>query len=89
MKAFIKIGAAFGVFALSACNQSPREEAAENVEANFDMQAENLEAAADNSGTEAGADTLQNQADALRNEGENVATDLTTNDADTNLANGM
>jgi hypothetical protein len=46
----------------SACQESPREEAAENVEANFEMSADNLDAAADNASTEAGSDALENKA---------------------------
>lgn len=39
---------AAGLVVLSACSQSPREEAAENVEANADAMAENIEDAAGN-----------------------------------------
>jgi outer membrane PBP1 activator LpoA protein len=74
--------------ALAACSQSPQEQAADNIQANAEMMADNLEAAADNA-TGATADALSNQADATRAMGDNMAEDLTTNDADTNLSNGM
>ena len=51
--------------------------------------ADNLEEAADNAGTDAAEASLENQADAVRATGENMAEDLVTNDADTNLSNGM
>ena len=89
MKTIVTSAAAAGLLSLSACNQNATEQAAENLEANADMQAENLEAAAENASTEAGESALENQADATREAAENKATDLTTNDADTNLANGM
>ena len=78
-----------GVAALAACNNSAQEQAADNLEANAEMTADNLEAMADNAGTDAGADALENQADATRDAADNKAEDLRTNDADTNLANGM
>ncbi len=52
---------AIGLVALSGCNQSPREESAETVEANADARAENIEEAA------------ENQADLVRNLGEESA----------------
>jgi hypothetical protein len=88
MKKLLLIAAAAPLFALAACNSSPAEQAADNVEANAEATADNLEAAADNS-SEAGAAALENQADAVRNEGDAKAEDLRTNDPDTNLANGM
>jgi hypothetical protein len=89
MKVFLTIGAAVGLCALGACNQSPREEAADNIEANAEMQADNLEEAADNATTESGEDALENQADATREAGDNAAKDMRTHDADTNTANGI
>ncbi len=89
MKTVVTIAAAVGLCALSACNQSPAENAAENIEANAEMQADNLEEAADNATTEGGESALENQADATREAADNAAEDLTTNDPDTNLANGM
>jgi hypothetical protein len=89
MKAFLTIGAAVGLFALSACNQSPREQAADSIEANAEMQADNLEEAADDATTESREDALENQADATREAGENAAKDMRTHDADTNTANGI
>ena len=89
MKKMFVLGAAAGLAALSACNSSPREQAADNIEANAESVADNLEEAADNAATPAEADSLENQADATRNIGDAKAEDMRTNDADTNLANGM
>ena len=88
MKKIFVLTAAAGLAALGACNNSPKEQAAENIEMNAEATAENLEAAAENMGG-AGASALENQADAVRATGENQAEDLMTNDADTNLSNGM
>jgi ABC-type transporter MlaC component len=78
---------AFGVAALAACNQSPQEQAADNIEANAENVADTIEANA-----EAVTDNMQanaeNAADTVRAEGENAA-DATRNgaDADGNSAN--
>lgn len=88
MKKIFVLTAAAGLAALSACNNSPQEQAADNIEANAEAVADNLEDAADNM-TGAGAAAMENQADAVRATGENQAEDLMTNDADTNLSNGM
>ncbi len=89
MKIISTVAMSFALCALGACNSSPKEEAADNIEANAEMTADNLEEAADNATTEGGEAMLENQADATRAAGENAAEDLTTNDADTNTANGM
>jgi hypothetical protein len=88
MKKIFAFGAAIGLVALSACNSSPREQAADNIEANAESTADNLEdMASDANG--AVADNLQNAADATREIGDNQAQDMRTNDPDTNLSNGM
>lgn len=87
-KTFIR-GAAAGLMMLAGCNTSPREQAAERIEANAEARADNLEDAADSAGSEAGAARLENQADAVRATGENQAKDMRTNDPDTNLSNGL
>lgn len=89
MKKISILAAAAGLAALSACNTSPREQAADNVEANAEMMADNMEEMADNATTEAGEDAMENQADMTRDMGQNKADDLRTNDPDTNLSNGM
>ena len=89
MKITTAMAVALGLAALTACNQSPRENAADNIEANAENVADNLEAAADNTSNEAKEDALENQADATRAAGENAAKDVRTHDADTNLHNGM
>ena len=89
MKKLIALGLAAGLASLAACNNTPREQAAENIEANADNVADGLEAAADNTGSEAAEAGLENQADAIRATGANAAEDMRTNDPDTNLSNGM
>lgn len=89
MKKIMVMGLAVASLAsLTACNKTPREQTADNIEANADTVADNLESAADNTGG-AAADALDNKADAVRAEGDNMAKDMRTHDADTNLANGM
>jgi hypothetical protein len=88
MKKTVVLGTAFGLLALSACHSSPREQAADNIEANAESSADNLEDMASNANGPV-ADNLQNAADATRALGDNEAKDMRTNDPDTNLANGM
>ena len=88
MKKLLITGLVAGLATLAACNQTPKEQAADNIEANAEMMADNMEAMADNA-TGNAEDALENQADATRATGENQAEDMRTNDADTNLANGM
>ena len=89
MKFITTAAIALGLAGLSACNNTPREQKADNIEANAEATADNLDVAADNATTTAGEAALDNQAAAVRNEGEAKAKDVRTNDADTNLANGM
>ena len=56
---------------------------------NAEAMADNLEDAADNAATPATETALENQADAVRATGQNQAEDMRTNDADTNLSNGI
>ena len=89
MKKMYVFAMAAGLASLAACNTSPREQAADNIEANADMMADNMEDAADNMGTSAGEDAMENKAAAVRATGDNQAEDMRTNDPDTNLSNGM
>ena len=89
MKKMFSLGIAAGLVSLAACNSTPREQAADNIEANAESMADNLEDAADNAGTSATEGALENQADAVRATGQNQAEDMRTNDPDTNLSNGM
>lgn len=89
MRMTTALALAAGVAALAACNNSPREQTADNIEANAEAAADNIEDMADNASTDPAEDALENRADATREAGQNAATDLRTNDADTNLANGM
>lgn len=75
---FIQCAAlAAGLAALSACGgDTPAENAAENVEAVSENQADMLEEQADNAATEATEERLENQADAVREEGEDKAENM-------------
>ena len=82
------IAVAFGAAALAACNQSPQEQAADNIEANAEVVADNLEDAADATGNEAVEDNLEDAADAVEANGEAAADAVRDGaDADGNSAN--
>jgi protein involved in sex pheromone biosynthesis len=89
MKKMVMLGVVASLSVLSACNSSPREQAADNIQANAESVADNLEDAADNAATPAAEAALENQADATRAMGDNMAKDVETHDADTNLSNGI
>ena len=89
MKKIFAVAVATGLLSLAACNTSPREQAAHKIESNPDAVADTLEDAADATGNEAAEATLENKADAVRATGQNQADDMRTNDADTNLSNGI
>lgn len=89
MKKILVLGMAAGLASLAACNSSPREQAADNIEANGEAVADNLEDAADNTNSAMMENNLENRADAVRATSENQAEDMRTNDPDTNLSNGM
>jgi hypothetical protein len=89
MKKMVVLAMAAGLASLSACNSSPREQVADNIEANSEAIADNLEDAADNASTSAAEASLENKAEAVRAGGQNQADDMRTNDPDTNLSNGI
>jgi hypothetical protein len=64
MKTTTILAIAFGIGALAACNKSPTEQAAENVESNYGNAAENVEA------------TTSNLSDAIQANGENAASEV-------------
>ena len=88
MKTTTVLAIALGVGALSACNNSAQEQAADNIEANAEMTADAIEANADDVPgvtTDANADAT---ADAVRAEGEQAADAVREGaDADGNSAN--
>jgi len=88
--AFALVGAAS--IALAGCGGQGDDTLGENVQENMEAEAENLDALAANAGTDAEAEALGNQADQLREEGENREEAI--DDADVNAAadqpvNGM
>ena len=63
MKTTTVLAIALGIGALAACKQSPKEQAADNVEANYENVADNMEAGVENS-TDAMQENVENAADA-------------------------
>lgn len=89
MKKMFVLAAAAGALSLAACNNTPREQAADNIEANAEAVADNIDDLADSANSTAAEDILDNKAAAVRATGDNQAEDMRTNDPDTNLSNGM
>lgn len=89
MKKMIVIGMAAGLVSLAACNSSPTEQAADNIEANAEAVADNMEDAADTMNAPGAEARLENQAEMVRENGQMQAEDMRTNDPDTNLSNGI
>ncbi len=87
MKTTTILAIAFGVGALSACNNTPAEQAADNIEQNAEDTADMIEENAD-AGTDAMEANADATADAVRTEGEVKADAVRTGaDADGNSAN--
>jgi hypothetical protein len=80
---FALVGAAS--LALAACGGSGDDSLGDNVNNNYEAAADNLEAMADNTGNAATSATLENQADALRTEGDRKEEAI--DEADVNAAN--
>lgn len=79
---FALVGAA--ALALAACGGQGDDAAGDNVEQNYDNMADNLDAMADETANGMAEDSLENQADALREEGD--AKEDAIDEADTNAA---
>ena len=62
MKTTTLLAVALGVGALAACNKSPTEQAAENVESNYANVAENVEATTTNAAESIEAQSVRSQA---------------------------
>ncbi|WP_380872212.1 hypothetical protein ACFB49_31560 [Sphingomonas sp. DBB INV C78] len=73
MNRMIKFTAIAAFAALAACGGKGDDSLAENVEQAYDNQADQLDAIAENTTNEAQSDVLEDQADALREEGDNKA----------------
>jgi hypothetical protein len=81
VKALSTAALGLGILGLAACNQSAREQKADNIEVNAEAKADNLEQAAGNATNDVREDALQNQADKVRERGEEKA-DATRSSAD-------
>ena len=87
MKTTTVLAIALGVGALAACNNTPAEQAADNIEANAEATADMIEENAD-AGTDAMEANADATADAVRAEGEATADTVREGaDADGNSAN--
>lgn len=80
MKKIALVLAAVGLVSVAACNRTPTEAAADNVSDNLEVQADNLQAAADETSNAAEAaaltnasENIENQADAIENNVENTS----------------
>ena len=80
MKKFAVILAAAGLVSVAACNRTPTEAAADNVSDNMEIQADNLQAMADNTSDanqaaalDNASENVENQADAVENTTENTS----------------
>ena len=80
---FALVGAAS--LALAACGGKGDDALGENVQENYEAAGDNLDAMADNSGNAAAAETLGDQADALKAEG--ARKEEAIDDADVNAQN--
>lgn len=76
MKIGTTLAIAVGLAALAACNKSPQENAADNIEANAENVAENIQANAENVAENIQANA-ENQADAIRNSDDNSVANTT------------
>jgi len=70
MKSITILAIALGAASLAACNKSPQEQTADNIEASADNASANIQASADNS-ADAVRNTGDQKADAVRNSTEN------------------
>jgi len=80
MRILAQAAAAAGLLALAACNNTPAENAAANVEAVAENQADIIDDQAYNATNEVTEAGLENQAAAVRAEGENKADAIEAND---------
>ena len=79
----VALGAlAAGLFAIAACNNTPAENQAENIEEATENNVAALEEAADNATTEAAEQSLENQAEAVEQAGENQVQAVENNNVD-------
>lgn len=80
MKIIVQALGTAGLFALAACGGGADDQAAANIEATAENQADALEAQADNTANEAQADALEAQADNVEDAGEAAAEKADDND---------
>ena len=82
MRIIYQAAVAAGLLGLAACGDSPTEEAAENIEAAGENQADMYEEMADNATTDAGEDALENRADQVEDAAEEAADNVADMEGD-------
>lgn len=88
MKKFVSIVAIAALGMLAACNQTPAENAADQVRENAENTADAMEDKADTMSNEMAEDAMENRADAVRDNAENTADAMeATNTTDPMKAN--
>lgn len=80
MKTVFKAAALAGVIALAACNSPAVEQAADNVEANGEMQADAMDEMAENTTNGTSEDMMENQADGMREASDEAADNIRESD---------
>jgi hypothetical protein len=73
MKTVLKLAAVAGLASLGACNRTPAENHAANVESAVDNAADHLDALAGNTSNAQAAEAITNSAARLRDDGQNAA----------------
>lgn len=88
MKKFVSIAAVAALGMLAACNQTPAENAADQVRENAENTADAMEDQADTMNNAMAEDTMEDRADAVREQAENTADAMeSTNTTDPMVAN--
>ena len=87
MKTVLKLAAVACLVSLGACNRTPAENNAANVEQSFENVADNMEAMASNTSNDQAADALNNRAEQVRDAGDNAADAIRDRPATATMSN--
>ena len=83
MKSLMKVALVPMLLAVAACGGKGDDSLGDNVADTYEAQADNVEELADNATTERAQETLENKADALREQGERKEGAIDRSDVDT------